>query len=276
MQEFEAAVKMMQAEIRDILDFFIKSLDVLLKDNEKLDVKLIKEYENDKKVLEMFTDYINGKGLIVPFEVSENDKVLMEQTLEKNDKAFIDSNNNNDKEFVSTFDGKHFAFEHYFHKMEDGKYMILLKDKDMSKLKALKEYLDKDFPNNTIDLYKKEIKNLLSIDESKPLNFIDVFTNSYKEIAPILNAYKIPFEVANMEQDMVKIIYERKNADFVNRAIRNSNIDDKEASYYILNSKEFNNRNEAKDRVNEMLNEKPDIDKMIAESKTEKGNEERD
>ena len=273
MQEYEAfnqTFRLLQNQLKEVLDFLAKALDILLKDKEKLSDELIKEYEKDKKVIDIFTEYLNGKGLVVPFVVSENDKVLIEQALNQNEKAFLDSKDKNDKEFITTFDNKHFAFEHYFHKNTDNSYMLLLKDRDVSKLKDLKEYLDKNFPDNQIELFKKDIKNLLSIDNSKPLNTLDVFNSSYKEIASILNAYKVPFEVANMEQDMVKIIYERDYLNEVNRALRNADISDKEMAYYISNSKEFNNREEAKNKVNEMLNEKPNIDKLLNETKAEK------
>lgn len=269
MQELNSALKTFNTVINlneTIVNELLKVFDILLKDREKLSIEEINKFEKNKATLEIFNEHLLNGGTLATYKLSSSDMALVKETIDANDKSFLKlQENNDDKDFLGKFNGKHFAFESLFIKNDDASYMMFLKNTDLNKFVELKAYLDENNYSNNISLVKKDITNILKIDESKPLMTLDILNDqSYEIIANALNANKIPFEVANQEHG-VRIVYEKENKQNVLHTIDTCKvIDPVERALLIANyNKDFNNRKEAQNEVDKLINNVPQIDKIL-------------
>lgn len=283
-KELDAGLKTLNTLInveKIFVDQLLKALDILLKDKENYKKDKVDILEKTKKCVEGLKDHLLNGGTLTMFSCSKSDKELITQVLDSNDKAFIKMQENGDsKEFLSEYNGNHFAFDFVFN--EDGKdnYMLLIKNTDLTKLQDLKSYLDEKKYTNSIQIFEKDVKDILKIDKNKKLMTLSIpDDNIFKDIANVLNASKIPFEVAN-EEHGVQIIYEKDNENDVLHAIDTcKNIGPKERAYIItMENKEFNNRQESAKQVDKMINDAPTLADLIKklEGKGNTGNDGRD
>lgn len=243
-----------------LLEQISKFIDILLKDRDKLSDDEVDKCNKLKDVTEKFQDYLKGGGRLEQYSISEADKSLIEQILTENDKSYEEwTKNKVNSDFEGKFAGNHFAFENVFIKLPDDTYAMYIREADLSKFKDLVDYMNENQYKNDISLVKKDISNILKIDNTKDLMSLDIKENIvYQTIANALNASHIPFEVANQESGQ-RIIYEKDNKNLVLDTIDNLKELSKEIrSDLILNqNKDFNNRKEAKDTVNAMIKDEP-------------------
>lgn len=267
-KELDATIKTINTTInieKTFIDQLLKMLEIVLKDRDNLPAEELKKYENMQMCCENIKDHLINGGTLVPFRCSVSDMELIQQKLAANEEAFINATEGkDDKVYIGEFEGNHFAFDNIFMKESEDTYVMYIKNTDLQKANDLIAYLDGKYPNN-IKLVEKDIKNILKIDENEKLMCLEVINDkTFKTIANVLNAYKVPFEIANQEYG-AKIIYEKKDKEKVVAAIDTcKNIDMNER--YLLIGKynyEFNDRKEAQKQVDEMVNDAPKMDEIL-------------
>lgn len=279
----DVSLKSAQLSIDVLFKFFsveLNTLDILLKERDPLANNVAEKIEKMKATVDILKDHMSADGNIFVFRCSPSDKKLVEDVLKANEKAFIDKQNGDDKEFVGKFNNKHFSFEEFHILNPDNSYDMFVKNTDFGKFCDLISYLNENNMPNNIKLYHKNIKNILEYDDNKQLVYMDLLPlkeSSTFCIANMLNNNGVPFELS-VDEHGVSLLFDKENEGKVDTLIHHCSELDITEQYYCIKmaKRDFNNRQEAKEAVDKLIKESPkmpDIKLKVQQETEDKGRE---